>query len=342
VTATIRSIATGAGVDVASIVVNKPGGAGAWSNGDLLIAIQNTTADVAADTNLLAQSGWSTAGSRFNTAGTLGATSAGMNGAVWYRTAGASEPASYTFSGNTSTDGNSVTIICITAGTYNPASPFAALPVWGGSDAVTQTAQVAPTISPSVADSLMFSSWSSRCFNNLCTYTPPGTMTERADYQPAGNYIATSVASETRAASGATGTRTATATRSSNYAAVSLAIAPATGGNSAPTANAGADQANVEPWTTVTLTGTDSDSDGTISTRTWTQLTGTSVTLSGSGASRTFEAPGLLAGATLTFRYSVTDNGGATTTDDVSVVVLPVNESIVSGGVLVPLRIIPA
>lgn len=109
--------------------------------------------------------------------------------------------------------------------------------------------------------------------------------------------------------------------------------------NIAPTANAGADQ-TAEPWAAVTLAGTDADSDGTISSRSWSQVSGTSVTLAGSGASRTFEAPATVAGGTLVFRYSVTDNAGATTTDDVAVTVLPAAERILIGGSWQPSRLV--
>jgi hypothetical protein len=88
-----------------------------------------------------------------------------------------------------------------------------------------------------------------------------------------------------------------------------------------PTGFAGADQ-TVEPWSTVTLTGTD--------TGTWSQVSGAAVTLSGSGASRTFEAPGVINDTTLIFDY-----GG----DQVSITVLAATERAVISGVEVPLRI---
>lgn len=109
--------------------------------------------------------------------------------------------------------------------------------------------------------------------------------------------------------------------------------------NTPPTVNAGADQINLEPWATVTLTGTDSDGDGTIASRAWAQTGGPAVSLTGSGAARTFEAPGTLAGTTLTFQYSATDDDGATATDTMTVTVLPVTERAVIGGVEVPMRI---
>lgn len=115
-------------------------------------------------------------------------------------------------------------------------------------------------------------------------------------------------------------------------------VGPATTSDIPPVANAGPDQSNVEPWATVTLTGTDSDSDGTVTARAWAQTAGTTVTLSGTGTTRTFTAPGTLAGDTLTFGYTVTDNGGAVSVDSVNVAVLPATERAVIGGVEVPAR----
>jgi hypothetical protein len=82
--------------------------------------------------------------------------------------------------------------------------------------------------------------------------------------------------------------------------------------NQAPTANAGADQA-VASNVTVTLDGShSSDPDGTISTYTWSQTSGTAVTLTGNGTAHpTFTSPASLTGATLIFSLTVTDNQGA-------------------------------
>lgn len=109
---------------------------------------------------------------------------------------------------------------------------------------------------------------------------------------------------------------------------------------SAPIANAGADQANIEPYTTVTLTGTDSDTDGTVVGRDWVQVGGTpNATLVGSGASRTFKAPGTIAGTTLTFQYRATDNQGLVGTDTMTVQILPVTERAVINGQVVPMEV---
>jgi hypothetical protein len=117
-------------------------------------------------------------------------------------------------------------------------------------------------------------------------------------------------------------------------------IGPSLVPNVPPTADAGADQVDIEPYTTVTLSGSDSDSDGTVVTRTWAQTAGTSVALSGaSTATATFTAPGTIAGETLTFSYTVEDDGGDDATDSCSVTVLPVTERAAIGGVEVPMQI---
>ena len=95
-----------------------------------------------------------------------------------------------------------------------------------------------------------------------------------------------------------------------------------------PSANAGPDQANVEPYTTVTLDSSgSSDSDGSIASRAWTQTAGTTVTLSSSSAtSPTFTAPLAATDATLTFQVTVTDNDGNTNADTVNIEVLRATE----------------
>ena len=101
--------------------------------------------------------------------------------------------------------------------------------------------------------------------------------------------------------------------------------------NTAPTANAGPDQTNIEPRSTVTLNGTGStDSDGTIAAYAWTQTAGTTVTLSSASAAQpTFTAPLTLAGETLTFSLVVTDDDGATSSQDtVNVTVLPATAAV--------------
>jgi dienelactone hydrolase len=91
-------------------------------------------------------------------------------------------------------------------------------------------------------------------------------------------------------------------------------------GNVAPIANAGADKTISLPVNSVTITGTGTDSDGTISAYAWSKVSGGSATLAGS-TTATLTASGLLAGSYV-FRLTVTDNGGATKSDDITVTVL--------------------
>lgn len=90
--------------------------------------------------------------------------------------------------------------------------------------------------------------------------------------------------------------------------------------------DAGADQAKVEPYSTVTLAAVASGGTSPYS-YTWVQTVGSpAVTLSGSGASRSFVAPALLNGTTLTFQVTATDTTTQTATDTVTITVLVHNE----------------
>ena len=94
--------------------------------------------------------------------------------------------------------------------------------------------------------------------------------------------------------------------------------------NEAPTADAGADHTGVAMGATVTLAGSGTDPDaGDTLAYAWTQPEGVSVTLSGAGAATaTFNAPGgLTEDTTLVFALTVTDAGGLSHQDQVSVTV---------------------
>lgn len=106
-------------------------------------------------------------------------------------------------------------------------------------------------------------------------------------------------------------------------------------GGAAPTANAGPDQANVEPLTTTTLTG--AGSTGSPSVWQWRQISGPSVTLSSTSVvSPTFTSPATTDGATLTFGLKVGDGVVLSDEDTVDIQVLPQITWIIRGGVPVP------
>jgi hypothetical protein len=98
----------------------------------------------------------------------------------------------------------------------------------------------------------------------------------------------------------------------------------ATPNNIPPVATAGQDISQTETLQ-VTLSGTESnDTDGTISSYLWRQTSGTQVSLSDSDkATASFTAPSTDTKLTLEFELSVTDNMGASSTDNVLVTVMP-------------------
>lgn len=90
------------------------------------------------------------------------------------------------------------------------------------------------------------------------------------------------------------------------------------GGNTAPTANAGIDQTITLPTNAITLSGSGNDVDGTISSYLWSLISGPNTPTITSTTSASTTVLGLIAG-TYVFRLTVTDNSGATGTDDIQV-----------------------
>jgi hypothetical protein len=89
--------------------------------------------------------------------------------------------------------------------------------------------------------------------------------------------------------------------------------------NILPIANAGANQSITLPTSSVSLTGSGTDADGTIASYAWTKVSGTGGTItSPSNASTTITG---LAEGTYVYRLTVTDNLGATATDDIQIIV---------------------
>jgi hypothetical protein len=100
--------------------------------------------------------------------------------------------------------------------------------------------------------------------------------------------------------------------------------------NQPPTANAGTDQTITLPTNSVTLYGSGTDADGTIASYSWTQVNGGgALILSGSSASTEVMVPGP---GSYIFRLTVTDNAGASGTNDVTVTVLSNNPPTVDAG----------
>lgn len=94
--------------------------------------------------------------------------------------------------------------------------------------------------------------------------------------------------------------------------------------NLAPTANAGTDKTIILPTGSLILDGSlSSDPDGSLSSWSWQKVSGGNATLAGANTSRC-SLSGLVEGTYL-FRLTVTDDRGASTSDDVTVTVLPRN-----------------
>lgn len=175
-------------------------------------------------------------------------------------------------------------------------------------------------------------------FPSSLSFGPDATF-RGARYATANFYPSIGGGDFTKATAGATNIQTATWNFSTaNSFGIQLELV-GVASNVAPTANAGPDQ-TVDSFATVTLTGAaSSDSDGAIASYAWSQVSGTAVTLSGSGATRTFTAPANSAGTSLVFGLTVTDNGGATSTqDNMAVTVLPHVEWLMTAGGLVAVR----
>ena len=90
--------------------------------------------------------------------------------------------------------------------------------------------------------------------------------------------------------------------------------------NQPPVVNAGPDLNVTLPNNTVTLAGTASDPNGSISAYSWTQTSGTAATIVNPTSAST-NISGITSPGSRTFRLTVTDNLGATSTDEVVVTV---------------------
>ena len=86
-----------------------------------------------------------------------------------------------------------------------------------------------------------------------------------------------------------------------------------------PVVNAGVDQSVNLPLSQLLLTGTSSDADGTITSRTWTKVTGPTVTMTNANTS-ILTLTNITSG-TYVFQLSVQDNDGATSADQVTIYV---------------------
>jgi poly(3-hydroxybutyrate) depolymerase len=92
--------------------------------------------------------------------------------------------------------------------------------------------------------------------------------------------------------------------------------------NAVPIAHAGGDQTKTLPTNTAVLSGSGSDTDGTIASYSWSKVSGPNTPVLTNPTSASASVSSLIAGAYV-FRLKVTDNKGATATDDIQITVNP-------------------
>ena len=91
--------------------------------------------------------------------------------------------------------------------------------------------------------------------------------------------------------------------------------------NAAPTANAGADQSKTVGQVVTLDSSASTDPDGTITSRVWSKASGPTLIGALSSTTATFPTYTATAAGTDVWRVTVTDNGGLTDFDDVSIVI---------------------
>jgi gliding motility-associated-like protein len=110
-----------------------------------------------------------------------------------------------------------------------------------------------------------------------------------------------------------------TATNSGGQSAFDDVKVTLLGSNQNPVANAGTDKILTLPTSSLNLVGSGSDPDGSIASYLWTKVSGPAATLAGT-TTASLSLSSLVQG-TYVFRLTVTDNVGATASDDVNVTV---------------------
>lgn len=215
------------------------------------------------------------------------------------------EPADYAWSINTGTQ-RIAGVMCRVLG----ANLSAVQDSYGSLAAYTGTTSVVlPAVTTVAADTLLVG----YAINNANTtgtpsaFTGPGSMTTVGTVSADNGTSATSsiwVGSQVLSAAGATGTRTATMSpAAANSGGIMVAITGIPAATSPPDLGP-ARTVNSQDSVTVTASIT-----GTVSAWAWSQTAGPTVTLSGSGASRSFTAPATMDGAAITLQAIATIGG---------------------------------
>ena len=201
----------GAASGILSLTISKPA---ATAQGNVMvasIAVRPNTAIITAPT------AWTLLRRMDN------ATATANSLAVYYKVAGAGEPASYTWTFSTSTG---------SAGgiqTFSGVDTAAPIDVENGQNTVSGLTHTTLSVTTTVANTMLVTSHS---FSTAATWTPPGGMTEAVDRANVAVPNAVGISLEAnyalQAAAGATGTKTATASNDADVGnAHILALRPA-------------------------------------------------------------------------------------------------------------------
>jgi hypothetical protein len=183
-------------------VATNPG----TQSGDVVIALFYSDSTIPSQTS----SGWTSAGTAVTTNYNLGA---------FWRVAGASEPASWAMPGGAGSTSIIGTIVVTGANTSAPIGAFAT------SSGAATTAQSAPSVTPTVANSLLINCFAQKSAS--ATHSTVASATEAFDVQE-GSEMSMAADYQLVAATTATGTKSSTASASAAYDSLSLAISPAT------------------------------------------------------------------------------------------------------------------
>ncbi|MFI6510143.1 hypothetical protein ACIBCT_21265 [Streptosporangium sp. NPDC050855] len=195
-TATVRAITTAKPNSVGSFNVTKPTGT---AQGDLLLAFHSM------DQGTLAQMGTPTGGATWLSLGTRNSgTGYDMKTKLWWKIAGASEPANYGFTEN-STGTGCVAIVAI-MGADTTVTPVVAQ---AGSDAGFEVTVATPSSTPTGSDDLELRWAAGNPDFEAVTWTAPATYTKQADLQ--GNNTTACLATKQLTSSAATGVQNFTA-----------------------------------------------------------------------------------------------------------------------------------
>jgi len=311
--ATFRSAATattGSGIGTNTIAVSVPAGV---QSGDLLLCFIGARegGEWLELNGGSIPSGW--ARKRSDTSAN---SNAGQRVYCYWKIAGGSEPASYTWT--KAGTGRTFNAVMLAYSGVKTSNPFIA--DTGGSNATgSSSPQTASLDAGSGTHSTLV--WAA-----VGRDAPAGSMTIPGSMNQRGN-LATSLASnivgmmvaDQSISSGATGTRTGSYSSSYIWATEAVILNDVLD-NTAPTANAGADRQN-HPNETATLDGSASnDPDGTL-TYSWSQIEGDTAAPASATSATTTVTP--TTPGKRVYRLTVTDDANATATDDMTVVTLP-------------------